>query len=98
MAIRSNADLDFVLRDAGVPVVSALSSTFGILRNVDTVEQTDGASFQKRGTVVIVRTGTIIDLAIELPLTVNGGAYVARWFDLQDDGALTKILLAEVTS
>lgn len=96
MPIRSTADLDFMLQDAGVPVVSARASTFGIFRNVDTIEQTDGAMMQKRGTTVMIRTGTVTDLAIELPITVNGTPYLVRSIDLQDDGTLTKVLIAEV--
>lgn len=91
-----SADLDAILLDAGVPVVSAASSTYGTLKQVDTVEQTDGDAIQKRGTMLRVRTGTIADLAVDLSLTVNGKAYVARWFELQHDGT-TQLLIAEAT-
>lgn len=99
MSISSlTADLDCILQGAGVSVVSAASSTSGTLRSVDTLESTDGLQIQKRGTTLLIRTGTIADLAVDLPLTVNGNPYVVRWFDLEGTGALTRILIAEVTS
>lgn len=98
MAIRSDADLDFMLQDAGIPVVSAQSSTYGILRVVDAIEQTDGQPMQKRITTLTVRTGTIIDLAVDLPVTAGGTSYVVRDPNLESDGQLTKIHVAAVTS
>jgi hypothetical protein len=94
----SAADIDFLLADLGVVVVSAQSTTRGIPRVEDGIEQTDGAPIQRRVTTLLIRTGTITDLAEDLPLTVDGVSYVARWFGEQDDGQLTKVLVTAVTA
>lgn len=97
MALDTSAELDAAIQEAGVPVSSIASSTYGILNVAGALEQTDGAGVQRIATTLTVRTGTIADLGDELPLTVDGECYVVRWFEPRDDGALTAIVIAKVT-
>ena len=95
MAVNAAADLAFALQDAGVPVVSAQSSTFGILKKADVIEHTDGADVQRRVTMIDIATGSISDITEDLPITVGGASYLVRWWQEKGDGLLTEVLIVE---
>lgn len=97
MPLGSNADLDFLLRDAGVPVAFGVSSTFGTLDIEDGVTTgADGIGVQTRATVLRIRRGTLAGVQVDSVITVDGEAYRVDLIEREGDGALTRLLLAEV--
>jgi hypothetical protein len=93
MPLDSAADIDAALQEAGVPVVSAGSSTFGILDESSALEMLGLSNVSRGETSVVIRTGTITDYEDLMPLTVDGRSFEARTLDPIDDGELSRVTL-----
>lgn len=78
MPLITDADLDFALVDMGVRVAFGMSSTNGMLRREDVLEQDDSGSLVTVSReVLVIRTGTLT-LADDQNVTIDGGVYRVR--------------------
>ena len=91
------ADLDAMLKDAGVAVTLGAQSTYGILKVEDiTVQLDEGMAAIERHPVLTIRTGTLTGLATTgQAITVDGTSYRTRRTLAADDGLVTKLILVE---
>lgn len=105
MPLGTNAELDFMLRDVGVPVSLGASSTYGIFSR-DPIPEADPASggleVPNVRVTLRIRPGTLGAGAnapksnpASLP-TVNGAQYRVRHVGKVEDDGLQTIELAEV--
>ncbi|HEY9229341.1 MAG TPA: hypothetical protein VIP11_22020 [Gemmatimonadaceae bacterium] len=79
MAIHSDSDLDFMLRDAGVPVSLGGASTYGIFRRAgEMIEDGQGGYVPANHRVLTVREGTLPGLAEDVNVTIDGTSYRVR--------------------
>lgn len=97
------ADIDFMVDDAGVPVIIGDVSGFGIF-DENSLEGAAlfGLEVQKRATTLLVRSGQFPDLYKFCPVSVQIDGETRRFktddSQLQDDGSLTLLLLSRRTT
>lgn len=99
MPLGSDADLLFMLRDAGDVVVYNGVSSYGILEHGDAVQPTDqGGMVQVRVSTLLIATNAFADLRTNGKVVVAGKPYrIDGPPMLEDDGALTRLTLARLT-
>lgn len=97
MAIAFGTDLAALLAgDFGVDVVHGATTTRGILtRAGDFLRAPGGMAVQAQSDQVLIRDGTLPDLAVDDELTIGGIAYRVHEVGELDDGAGRTILIAE---
>lgn len=93
-----DGDLCFIMSDVfSVPVVFGAQKTCGIVDVADhEVEDGSGRPIQVRRTALLIKSGSLTDLAIDSSITVDGDARKVRDISLREDGKLTELLLADV--
>lgn len=96
MSLGSTADIDFMLEEAGVAVTIGAVSDFGILDQSNVVQQSQGMEYQTRVTTLLVRSG-LFTLSNGVAVTADGGSYRLDEWQLEDDGKLTRLILARAT-
>jgi hypothetical protein len=101
MPLGSDADLDFMLQDAGnaTQATYGTQSCYGVLEQSDVLEGSgDGAMIQVRATTFLFRTSALRDLVDNAAITIGGQRFKIRRNDLEDDGHLTRLILARNTT
>ena len=97
MPLGSASDVAFMLKDAGVPVSYNGTSSYGILDRSDALQSSDGAQVQVRSTTLLIAADAFTNVRDDASIVVDGRPYFIRWHDLEDDGALMRLVLAEGT-
>ena len=96
MQIDYAADAAFMAEDSGVSVVFGVQTTKGWL-DVEDVDVPDGTGLVMvvRKNVLRIRTGSLTGLKADVALTVNGQARHLRHAEVEGDGVVTRLILAE---
>jgi hypothetical protein len=102
MSLGSAADILCMLEEAGDPVTIGDVSGFGILDESSAVEAGQGMEYQKRVTTLLVPTGKFtlsngVAVQAKKPYASAYTTYRLDESQLQDDGALTLLILARGT-
>lgn len=86
------AELDYMLQDAGTPVVLGAASTSGLLEGPDEeLFETFRVVGAKRS--VVIATGSLPGLEVDATVVVGGAPYTVRDYRAINDGALTRLFL-----
>lgn len=95
----SVSDLRFMLEDAGEVVVCGGISHFGIFDETATVAFNEAnVEVQSRATTLLVESNRFPALAKLALLTVAGVQYQVREWAPEDDGYLTRVVIARTAS
>lgn len=91
-----STDVAAFFPDFGVPVVYGAQSTVGIFDENDAPLPAAESSFDVtvRASTLLIKTGSLTDLAADAAITVNGRNFVIRRSLLEGDGKLTLLVLA----
>ncbi len=100
MTFDPRADLDAMFADVlGVDVVIGGTSGRGMLDEASSIELAEsGLQVQGRVTTLLVRTDAFPRLQHGGAATVGGVAYTTREWQREDDGLLTRIQLARMST
>lgn len=71
------------------------ASTWGILDRGDGLQSSDGVQVQVRTTSLLIASAAFTNVHDDARIVVADVPYVIRWHDLEDDGALLRLVLAE---
>lgn len=102
MSLGSADDVLAMLQDAGDPCTVGDTSGYGILDETVQVVGTDGMEVQKRVTTLLVRTGAFdlyngATVKARKPYATADTTYRLDEWQLQDDGAMTLLILSRGT-
>lgn len=95
-------DTEALVRDLGVAVVVGATTAYGLL-DAMAVPMDDGTG---TGNLILVKETSVLMATSQLPgglvvgatCTVDGTTYRVRELRTEDDGAMTRVLLAKVTA
>lgn len=98
MPLGSAGDLDFMLKDAGLPVSFGSLRTHGLRDEEDIVtHMTDGSAVETRATVLRIRRGTLAGVQVDNTIIVDGTSYRVRRGPVREgDGSLEQLIITEV--
>jgi hypothetical protein len=77
--IQTDADIDFMLKDAGVPVSLGNSRTYGIFRHASEMESDGQGGFVPAHHLILtIRQGTLSGVAEDVDVLIDGTSYRVR--------------------